>query len=86
MVSLMRLQELDTDNITSQIYCSDYSWYVQWFNEDTEESSFWYGSKEKCLERLRGPIPPPEDFARVEGFGAGPYDSATATGMHDRDF
>jgi len=65
-------------------------WFVEWFDEDTERVSRWYGGRtggrEACNNRAKQDPPPADDssWVAISEEGAPPYDAATATGMYDR--
>lgn len=61
-------------------------YFVEWFDEEDERVSRWYGSHIECEDRAKGPLPGPEFWCSIYAEGAPPHDHATATGMYDRIF
>ena len=60
-------------------------WHVQFFREHDEAVSYWYGTREECDARSKGPEPAACYWSRpYNELRDGYYvDSETATGMYD---
>lgn len=83
----MNLYEIDTElMITGNIYCGKYGWYIEFYREDDDYISYWYGDQKECLKILNeGNLPNDIEWipAQLTYNGSPPYDAATATGMYD---
>jgi hypothetical protein len=67
------------------VECGPGGWCVVFFRERDEAVSYWYGTREECEERAKGPEPHASYWLRPYDEARDGYyrDAATQTGMYD---
>ena len=60
-------------------------WRVEFYRDRDEAVSYWYGTREECIERAKGPEPAACYWLRPysESRDGSYVDAATQTGMYD---